>query len=64
MSSTPREIINALLRGDPAERVGLMDSPWTDTLLLWVKEGYPTRTVYKEVGQSRWRPETASEKMQ
>jgi len=55
--ATSREVIDALLRGKPAERVGLTDSPWTDTLLLWVKEGYPTRTVHKIPGQSRWRPE-------
>ncbi len=37
-----REVITALLRGKPAERVGLHDSPWGDTLKKWVTQGYPT----------------------
>ncbi|MBC7237709.1 MAG: hypothetical protein H5T69_17850, partial [Chloroflexi bacterium] len=48
--SIPRQIVDNLLRKKPAERVGLMDSPWGDTLVAWVQQGYPTRTVYKEVG--------------
>jgi uroporphyrinogen decarboxylase len=35
-------VIDSLLRGREAERVGLFDSPWHDTLARWVKEGYPT----------------------
>jgi uroporphyrinogen decarboxylase len=55
--TTSRELIRAMLRGDDVERVGLMDSIWSDALLLWVQDGYPTRTVYTEIGESRWRPE-------
>jgi uroporphyrinogen decarboxylase len=54
---TPRTLIDNLLRGRPAERIGLMDSPWADTLWAWVQQGYPTRRVFKKAGQSRWRPE-------
>jgi uroporphyrinogen decarboxylase len=32
-----------------------MGSPWTDTIAAWVEQGYPTRMVYKEVGEDRWR---------
>lgn len=40
---TPREAIDALMRGREAERVGLTDSPWGDTLKKWVGQGYPTK---------------------
>lgn len=52
-----REVINNLFRGENVQRVGLMDSPWPDTTLSWVGQGYPLRTRYKEVGERRWRPE-------
>jgi uroporphyrinogen decarboxylase len=39
---TSKVLIDNLLRGRPAERVGLVDSPWHDTLTRWVGEGYPT----------------------
>ncbi|HUW09746.1 MAG TPA: hypothetical protein VM537_08450, partial [Anaerolineae bacterium] len=39
---TPREVVDALVRGGKAERVGLFDYPWPDTLTKWVEEGYPT----------------------
>lgn len=51
---TSRELINNLLHGKKADRVGLMDSPWSDTIAIWVKQGYPTRMVYKEVGETYW----------
>jgi uroporphyrinogen decarboxylase len=35
-------VVDALLRGRGAGRVGLFDSPWGDTLTKWVKQGYPT----------------------
>ena len=54
---TPKTVIDNLLRGRKAERVGLMDGPWADTIWAWVDEGYPTRKVFKKKGQSRWRPE-------
>jgi uroporphyrinogen decarboxylase len=51
---TSRELVDNLLRGKPAERVALMGSPWSDTVANWVRQGYPTRTVYKDVGEDRW----------
>ena len=61
--TTSRELINALLRGDKAERVGLVDYPWGDTLAAWVQQGYPTRKVYKEVGETRWREDGKTEEV-
>jgi uroporphyrinogen decarboxylase len=55
--ATSKSLIDDLLRGRKAERVGLMDSPWADTLVSWVQQGYPTRMVSKEVGEKRWRRE-------
>lgn len=52
--TTSREVIDNLIRGKKAERVGLMGSPWEDTIAAWVEQGYPTRSVYKEVGEERW----------
>ena len=49
-----REVIDNLLRGRRAERVGLMGSPWGDTIAAWVQQGYPTQMAYKEVGEQRW----------
>ena len=54
---TSREVINALLRNQKAERVGLHDSPWGDAIFSWVEQGYPTRMEYHEVGETRWCPE-------
>ena len=39
---TPREVIQALFNRDKADRVGLRDSPWGDTLTKWIGQGYPT----------------------
>jgi len=39
---TSREVIDALLRKKPAERMGVTDNPWGDTLKKWAdEEGYP-----------------------
>lgn len=54
---TSREVVDALLRGNKADRVALHDSPWADTIAAWVQQGYPTRMEYKQVGESRWCPE-------
>ncbi len=54
---TSFEIVDNLLRGKPAERVGLMDGPWAETIAAWVQQGYPTRMVYKEPGDTCWRPD-------
>ena len=53
--ATARNVVDALLRGQTAERVALLDSPWGDTLAAWITQGYPTRMVYKDVGEQRWR---------
>jgi uroporphyrinogen decarboxylase len=39
---TAREVIDSLVRGRSAERVGLWESVWPDTIRRWVAEGYPT----------------------
>jgi len=36
---SPREVIDALMRKKPAERVGLVDGPWGDTLRKWTTQG-------------------------
>jgi uroporphyrinogen decarboxylase len=60
MVMTSRELVSALLRGQKAERMGLMDSPWGDTLVAWIQQGYPMRRVHKEVGETRWREDGKS----
>lgn len=49
------KVVDDLLRGRKATRVGLTDGPWADTIRVWVDEGYPTRVVHKEPGKRRWR---------
>ena len=44
-----RELIDHLLRNKPAERVGVLDHPWWDTLEKWVDEGYPVNEEGKPV---------------
>jgi len=39
---TSRETIDCLIRNQPAERVGLHDNPWGQTLRKWIEQGYPT----------------------
>ena len=51
-----RTVVDNLLRRKKAERVAVMDGPWSDSIVQWVAQGYPTRTVYKEVGKKCWRP--------
>ncbi|MFA6134757.1 MAG: uroporphyrinogen decarboxylase family protein [Candidatus Paceibacterota bacterium] len=46
---TSREVIDNLLRKKKADRIGLFDSPWSDTLLKWVGQGYPTNSEGKPV---------------
>lgn len=36
-----QEVIDRLLRKKKADRVGVNDAPWGDTLKKWVSEGYP-----------------------
>lgn len=49
---TPHEVVDNLLRGKPADRVGTMEYFWYDTLSIWCKRGYPKRRVYKEAGET------------
>jgi uroporphyrinogen decarboxylase len=58
-----KEVVDALLRKGKPERVGLMESPWGDTLAAWVQQGYPTHKVYKEVGEKRWREDGKQEEV-
>ncbi len=44
-----RELVDNLLRKKKAERVGLTDAPWGDTLRKWVEEGYPVDEEDKPV---------------
>ena len=57
---TSREAVNSLFQGESYERVGLMGSPWGDTLAAWVKQGYPTHMVQKHVGERRLREDGKS----
>ena len=55
-----REIINNLLCGNNAERVGLYDSPWGDTIQKWVEnENYPVAENKQE-----YRVEEQNKKME
>jgi len=38
---TPREVVDSLLGRTNPDRVGLNDSPWSDTLRRWVRQGMP-----------------------
>lgn len=55
--NSSRALMDALLRGGSFDRVGLIEYLWDDTLARWVRQGYPTRRVYKVAGQERWRAE-------
>ncbi|MEI6132282.1 MAG: uroporphyrinogen decarboxylase family protein [Bacillota bacterium] len=45
-----REIIDNLIRGKKADRVGLYDNPWPETVEKWEKEGHIKEGVTKEFG--------------
>jgi len=45
-----REIVDNLIRGKKAERVGLYDNPWPDTVEKWKSEGHSTGDTTKEFG--------------
>jgi uroporphyrinogen decarboxylase len=52
-----RMVVDGLIRGGNVQRVGLVDSPWLDTIAAWVAQGYPTQMAFKDVGEERWRRE-------
>ncbi|MHB1355658.1 MAG: uroporphyrinogen decarboxylase family protein [Anaerolineae bacterium] len=54
--STSRQVVDDLMRKRKAERVALMDSPWPDSIMEWVQQGYPTEMVAKELGDKFWDP--------
>ncbi len=60
---TSRQVVDDLLRNKKAERVGLVDSPWGDTLVAWIQQGYPTHKVYRDVGETRWREDGKGEEV-
>jgi uroporphyrinogen decarboxylase len=41
--------VECALRRKPAQRVGISDSPWADTLRKWVAQGYPAKEDGKPV---------------
>ena len=38
---SPKQVIDNLLRKRPADRVGLHEYIWPDTLRAWTEQGYP-----------------------
>ena len=46
---TSRDVIDCLMRKQPADRVGLQDNPWWHTLKKWTTQGYPTDDEGKPV---------------
>ena len=54
MAKTSQEVVDDVLRGRAAERIPLRGAPWGDTIASWVEQGYPTRSVYKHVGEQHW----------
>ena len=40
MSMTSKQVVNALIRGEKAERIGLFEhGAWQETMAAWVKQG-------------------------
>ncbi|MCD4753293.1 MAG: hypothetical protein K8R40_09500 [Anaerolineaceae bacterium] len=56
-SISSKQVIDNLLRNKPSPRMGLIGSPWQDTYVKWVKQGYPTKMVLKHPGDTRWNPD-------
>jgi uroporphyrinogen decarboxylase len=51
---TSSERINRLFTKGTADRVGLTDSQWGDTLGIWMRQGYPTEPHFRRRGEKRW----------
>ncbi|MFN4227490.1 MAG: uroporphyrinogen decarboxylase family protein [Candidatus Ratteibacteria bacterium] len=50
-----RERVSMLLiKKELPDRMGIYEHFWPETLSNWVKEGYPTKKVYKKQGETRW----------
>lgn len=56
-----RQLLNAMFQKKNFTRMALMGNPWLDTYVKWVKQGYPTHMVHKEVGEVRWNPEDGND---
>jgi uroporphyrinogen decarboxylase len=52
-----RELVSRLLAKLPVDRVGLTDSPWSDTLGTWMAQGYPAYPLRRKKGEKRWNEE-------
>ena len=57
MPQSPKQVIDGLLRNTTYDRVGVMGSPWSDSIAAWVRQGYPTQMVAKQPGEDRWNPD-------
>jgi len=51
---TSRARVDALLRGGKADRVGLSESLWDDTLGAWMAQGYPVSSLRRKKGEKHW----------
>ena len=47
-----RDAVQRLIAGKNLDRVALMDAPWGDTLVQWMRQGYPTRRVFRKKGET------------
>lgn len=54
MALTSKEVIRSLLKNEGIERVGIIGNPWEDTMVKWVRDGYPTQQAQKQVGDTYW----------
>jgi uroporphyrinogen decarboxylase len=51
---TGRERIARLFARSSVDRVGLTDSPWSDTLGVWMAQGYPSYPLRRQKGEKHW----------
>jgi len=51
-----RQVVDNLMRGRKAERVGVFDEIWRETLEQWVREGYPTELQSLDEGPESHEP--------
>ncbi len=55
MTLSSRERVKNQFAGHAVDKVPLRETFWNETLAGWVQQGYPTRTVHKDIGQQHWR---------
>lgn len=46
--------INDIILLNKPKRLGFWDSPWDETILDWVREGYKTQVSFKKPGDLKW----------